>query len=341
MRCIALGQAWQDNGGEVVFISCCESKALRERISEEGFQFFPIIHSYPHPEDLSCTLNFLQKLQPVNNNLLPTAQWLVIDGYHFDSTYQKSIKDAGHRLLSIDDYGHVQHYYADIILNQNISADELFYANREPCTRLLLGTSYALLRREFEKWQGWQREISPIGKKVLVTLGGGDPNNFTQKIIKALKQTSNLEIEAKIVVGPANPNMQALIREIGDRSHLEIAVNVTNMPDLMAWADIAITGGGSTCWEMALMGLPNIIFVLADNQNNIAKGLHHCGAAINLGRYDQVTVSHIATGISKLIESKVQRTNISQTCHKLVDGKGALRLVNAIRNHNSEIGLDT
>ena len=37
MRCLALGQAWQDNGGKVVFISHFESSFLRIGITDEGF----------------------------------------------------------------------------------------------------------------------------------------------------------------------------------------------------------------------------------------------------------------------------------------------------------------
>ena len=37
MRCLALAQAWQDQGGAVIFISHCESDVLRKRIVAEGF----------------------------------------------------------------------------------------------------------------------------------------------------------------------------------------------------------------------------------------------------------------------------------------------------------------
>ena len=60
MRCIALAQAWQDQGGEVTFISHCGSEALWERISKEGFQFIAVKSPHPHPDDLSITLEYLK-----------------------------------------------------------------------------------------------------------------------------------------------------------------------------------------------------------------------------------------------------------------------------------------
>jgi len=35
--------------------------------------------------------------------------------------------------------------------------------------------------------------------------------------------------------------------------------SVNNMSELMSWADIAISAGGSTCWELAYMGLPRSV----------------------------------------------------------------------------------
>ncbi len=195
MRCIALGQAWQDNGGKVLFISHCENVALKKRLTEEGFDFIPMDKQHPDPLDLEYTLRTLHQLSIQRSW---SYSWLVVDGYHFDSAYQKSIKDAGYKLLWIDDYGHAGKICADIVLNQNISADESFYTHCESYSQLLLGTNYALLRREFKQWQGWQRKIPNIARKILVTLGGGDPDNITLKVVKALKKVNISGLEATL-----------------------------------------------------------------------------------------------------------------------------------------------
>ena len=66
-----------------------------------------------------------------------------------------------------------------------------------------------------------------------------------------------------------------------------------NMPELMARADVAVSAGGSTCWEVAFMGLPFLIVVLAENQEHIAKELEKCDKELEKveeelakGRYD-------------------------------------------------------
>lgn len=327
MRCIALGQAWQDNGGEVVFISRCESAALKKRLIDEGFVFLSLDKCHPDPFDLEYTLNDLHKHSTQQSTL---NTWLVVDGYHFDLVYQKSIKEADYNLLWIDDYGHVEHYYADLVLNQNISADASFYTNHEPYTRLLLGTRYALLRREFKQWQSWQRDIPDIARKVLVTLGGGDPDNVTLKVIQALKQVNISGLEVKIVIGPANPNLQTLAQEIYNHSSMQIVTNATNMPELMAWADVAISAGGSTCWEMALLGLPNIIIYFAENQRPIAEKLHDVGAAMSLGWCHELSIEVITQQMEHFLLSQERRKKYSTSSKHFVDGSGSQRVCQEI-----------
>lgn len=327
MRCLALAQAWQDQDGKVTFISHCESDALRQRLIEEGMNFINIEKSHPDPGDLEYTMRILDD---ISNQHPGKTAWLVIDGYHFDATYQKRIKDTGYKILWIDDYGHSDHYYADLVLNQNISANASLYAHCEPYTQLLLGTRYTLLRREFKQWQGWQREIPTVARKVLVTMGGSDPDNVTLKVLRALKLVHVIGIEAIIVIGPANPNLALLEFEIVNHSNFHLVTNASNMPELMAWADLAVSAGGSTCWEMALLGLPNMIMYFADNQRLISEKLHESGAALSMGWSHQLTIESITQNIEDSLLSQERRKGRSTKSQDLVDGAGAQRVCREI-----------
>ena len=194
MRCIALAQTWQDRGGKVTFLSHCDSEALHQRIIDEGFDFIPIEKPCPKPNDLSFTLKMLSA---ISHKLSAASLWLALDGYHFTPDYQKAIRENGYKLLVIDDMAHLDHYHADILLNQNIYASSLHYScDRE--TVKLLGCEYVLLRREFLKYKDWKREIPEKAKKILVTMGGSDPDDVTLKVIRALsrKEGSQADIHA-------------------------------------------------------------------------------------------------------------------------------------------------
>ena len=321
MRCLALAQGWKARGGQTTFITVCESDGLRHRLSDEGFQVITLERSYPDPADWEITSQVLAEYR---------GAWLVLDGYHFDPAYQRQVKEAGHRLLVIDDTAHLSHYYADVLLNQNINAEWLYYS-REPYTRLLLGTRYVLLRSEFLAWRGWHREIPQVARKVLVTMGGGDPDNVTLKVIHALQKVEVDELEAVVVVGGSNPHVEVLQSEAqGSRFKIRLERDVLDMPALMAWADLAVSAGGSTCWEIAFMGLPVLVLVWAANQRDVAEGLGEIGAALNLGWHEQATPTHIAQAITRLLLSPQVRAEMSCKAQGMVDGVGAGRAMMAM-----------
>ena len=135
---------------------------------------------------------------------------MVLDGYQFDVEYQRRLKAAGVKLLVVDDTGHAGAYAADLVLDQNAHATKDFYARRESYTQLLLGPRYALLRREFKPWRSWRREIAPVARKVLVTVGGSDPDNVTLRVIRALRILAEHKLKATVVVGGSNPHAHDL-----------------------------------------------------------------------------------------------------------------------------------
>ncbi len=331
MRCLALAQSWVKRGGRAVFLSHCESEALQKHITAEGFDFIFLDKPHPDPFDIDFTISALSKIKTQNAT---HKDWLAVDGYHFDANYQKSIKEAGYKLLWIDDYGHADHYWADLILNQNISKDQSLYINREPYTQLLLGARYSLLRREFKHWQGWHREIPPIARKVLVTLGGGNPDNVTLKVIKAIKEINAPGLEARVISGPVDPHLETLKMEIGNDETFQLLTNVTNMPELMAWADVAIAAGGSTMWELVFMGLPSLIMILADNQCAGAESLHDHGIAINIGWYKDVSLVDIAKFLSDLMKNDTKRREMVRIGKRYVDDRGSERIVKAMQSED-------
>lgn len=321
MRCLALGQALKTQGCDVIFICVCNNEALYQRLSDEGFQVVTLAHPNPNPSDWQITSKVLQSLP---------AAWVVLDGYHFDSAYQHQIKACGHRLLVIDDMAHLDRYCCDILLNQNINAERLHYI-AEPSPHYLLGPGYALLRTEFLSWMDSKRTIPKIASKVLVTLGGGNSDERMLKFIRAMQNVKVDELEAAIVIGPANPQVHALEAE-ADHSIFPIHLidNARNMPELMAWADMAISAGGSTCWELSFMGLPTLVTILTENQRTIAEGLEEAEAAVNLGWYYNLSLMKITRKLKELATDADTRMQMSQRGRSLVDGKGVERVLREV-----------
>jgi len=322
MRCLALAQAWQDGGGDAVFVLATESPNAEARLTAEGFEAVHINAKLGSAEDARLTTKLAHKYG---------ASWVVVDGYHFDGDYQKIIKEAGLNLLFIDDYGHAGYYPADIVLNQNIHADEDLYRNRASYTKLLLGTRYVLLRREFLRWQGYRREIPDIARKMLVTMGGSDPQNVTLKVLQALKNIDIDGFEAVCVIGGNNPHYDAL-KDFVETANLPVRIerDVKDMSQLMAWADVAITAGGTTCWELAFMGVPFIGLSRAKQEAILLQETTRIGMSLNMGEHQNLEPRDISEVLMRLIKDKRQRsTMISIGCLN-IDELGFQRLIKAM-----------
>jgi UDP-2,4-diacetamido-2,4,6-trideoxy-beta-L-altropyranose hydrolase len=322
MRCLALAQAWLDRGGQAAFAMTGEPSAIVARLATEHC----LIERQPlepgSAADARWTIGLAHRLD---------AAWLIADGYRFGTAYQQAIKETGARLLVLDDYGHAEHYWADLVLNQNIYATDAVYARREAWTRLLLGTQFALLRREFLKWRGWRRPDAALVRNVLVTLGGSDPDGVTGRVIEALERVRTPQMRAVVVVGSINPHLDALNQYASVRhGQVELKCNVTDMPALMAQADLAISASGSTCWELAFFGLPICCVILADNQVQVAECLSKKGAAVNLGRGTELQADRLAQQLAEVIASSALRARMSETARSLVDGQGSQRVLQAM-----------
>jgi UDP-2,4-diacetamido-2,4,6-trideoxy-beta-L-altropyranose hydrolase len=333
MRSLALAEAWQQQGGTAVFLGSIQ-QPLRERIIATGFGYQHITAAWPDPSDLHSTLSVLDGINRQTNEI----PWIVLDGYHFDPTYQGMLRAAGCRLVVIDDTAHLPFYDADIIVNQAINAEKLGY-DAASDTRLLLGTRYALLRSEFRPWRGMKGSTAQIACKVLVTLGGSDDANVTLKVIQALGRLCVPDWEAKIVAGPLNPHLDELKRAIQPfSSSMHLETDATHLSELMAWADIAVAAGGTTSWELAFMSVPTALLILADNQVAVAQGLEDFEVAHVVGIGAKVSSIEIANALQALMHDRPRREEMARMGNIVVDGRGAERVVECMLYEANDAG---
>jgi UDP-2,4-diacetamido-2,4,6-trideoxy-beta-L-altropyranose hydrolase len=329
MRCLALAQDWSQQSGKTVFAVGSIPEILDNRLKSEGMSITKIASAAGTSEDAA--------------ELVATARDLgvtrvALDGYQFGSKYQQAIKDGGLRTLFIDDYGHAEWYFADLILNQNLYADESMYNRRNKTTQLLLGTRYALLRREFLSWSAWSRCIPALARRLLVTLGGSDSSNTTSKVIRSLHDLKVPDLEVRILLGPANRHHEAVRQAVGQRpERFQILTAEADMPRMMAWADLAISAAGSTCWELAFMGLPTVTVELAENQRPIAKSLADAGISTAAGWYSDLDAGRLTETIARLVTSAAERGEMSRRGRAIVDGHGARRASQSLMHADVEV----
>jgi UDP-2,4-diacetamido-2,4,6-trideoxy-beta-L-altropyranose hydrolase len=318
MRCMALAERWQHSGGRAHLLTRARTKGLLQLVAERGIDVSQLPADLPLLDDSLATTRLARALG---------ADWLVIDGYHFDSTYQDALAAAGLRALVIDDMAEQPHYRAAALLNQNIGAESHDY-RLDPQTLPLFGPRYVLLRRQFDPWQNSKRTIPAVAEHILVTLGGADPDNVTATVIAALKRAAIPHLQARVIVGAANPHLASLRAIAADSpsGRIELLSSVADMPEQMAWADMAVAAGGTTCWELLFMGLPTLLLTLAPNQAENVRDLQAVGAARSLG----TVADQMAVALTDLAFDQPARQAMSGLGRAIVDGSGGLRVLSSL-----------
>jgi UDP-2,4-diacetamido-2,4,6-trideoxy-beta-L-altropyranose hydrolase len=323
MRCLALAQAWQDEGGQVRFQLASGSEPLLPLLRSEGMA--PELASVVPgtPEDAQATVAAARAHQ---------AAWVVLDGYCFGEAFQRALGGVGAHIALVDDNGECAPHLVDLVINQNVHARPDMYPRLRQGQQQLLGTRYTMLRRGFRQRANDTRELRPAGRRVLITLGAADPGNVTATAIQALRELPPAGLEAIVVVGVVNRNLarlQAAVRELPGIAQLQH--DVVDMAPLMSWADVAIAGAGSTTWELLFMGVPTISLVLADNQRAIAESLHRMGVVHSLGAADTVTRAALAAALGRLLAAVPARREMATRGRQVIDGDGVLRILAAMR----------
>jgi UDP-2,4-diacetamido-2,4,6-trideoxy-beta-L-altropyranose hydrolase len=319
MRSLALAQAWRDAGGEICFMMS-GAEPFRSRLDREAMSLAVSRAESGSREDALKTVREAREYG---------ASWITVDGYRFGPGYQREIKEAGLKLLAIDDHGHAGSYVADVVLDQNLDADEGLYAARSPETRLLLGTKYALIGREFLRRAPEAKTMAETARKILVTLGGSDPVNATGKIVEAIDRIGREDWDVTVLAGAANPHRRSLAERVTRvRCPIKVVYDAKDMAEWMAWADVAVCAAGGTSWEMCFMGVPFLVTAVAENQVRNAKTLAAHGAAVNLSPpKDAVFSECLEETLARIVESRSVREAMSARGRELVDGQGAWRVV--------------
>jgi UDP-2,4-diacetamido-2,4,6-trideoxy-beta-L-altropyranose hydrolase len=315
MRCLALAQAWQDAGGTVGFAAAELPSALLPRLTKEGVSLKEVHATPGGREDASETVAQAHRLG---------ADWVVIDGDRFGSDYLETVRAAGFRVLLIDDFADRESFPAHLIVNPNFDEDGEPYRKRGATARLLMGAFYVLLRREFRQ-RSERREVRQTGNRILITLGGSDPENLTPKIADALAYGSDLDIT--LIVGPSSDRADEL-RKL-NTSNLRVVFNPANIAQFMRNSDLAIIAAGGTIWELLSTGCAVLSYSRNIVQAGVVRALSHRGVVVDLGDTRCFDPAQLAVSVEELVNSSIMRERMTNLGRTLIDGLGTTRVVQA------------
>ncbi len=322
MRCISIAAKWVETGGEVTFLLTPLSEQLSELLTPHPFQLEFCNVERGSAQDAEHTATLANQLG---------ADWILADGYWFGPEFQRIVASAKARLMLIDALGAPQYNSANLILNANIYANEQYYRDRAPHTELLLGLDYLPLNRAFTQTRRNEARAPDDPPRVLISLGGGDPDNITGRILTLLEELP-VAGAITVIIGPANQNFQALDQMAQQSRHqIHLVQSPKNMPELMQQADAAILAGGSTVWEALYMGVPTLLMSYADNQIRVASKLDELELCLYAGHMRGEIPQTLNPLLETLLSDMALRERLTKRGQQLIDGRGIERILTKMR----------
>jgi len=320
VRCLALADALAEAGWTCIFAT---TPGTRNAV--------PLLANSSHR---------LLELTGANDELVQLVQelpegchLLIVDHYQRDVQFEAGARPWADRILAIDDLADRQHE-CDLLLDPTVGRRRKDYETLVPShCALLLGPAYALLRPQFLAARSAaltrRAERHSVGR-ILVSLGGGDTLQIVTKVLRGI-QLSRVEPEIDVVLGsvtPASDEFAVLIQRNGAKITVHGAVD--DMASLMLRADLAIGAAGTTAWERCALGLPSIVLQIADNQRLVGDTLARSGAALFLGRQEDVTEAQLAECVDELATNETALAAMAQRAAGVCDGRGVQRAMLAL-----------
>lgn len=212
------------------------------------------------------------------------------------------------------------------IIKADLVFNALFHEGELP--QVYAGEKYYISGKTFMFYE--PIEIKEKVKRVFVSFGGADPQNYSDRILNMAVKPEYKDYEFVVVLGRAKNNVEALM-EYNQYDNIEVLYDVSNMPELMSKCDVGITSRGRTGYELAILGIPSIS--MAQNQREEKHGFvcnENGFTYIGLNPTDEIIESNLKMYLSL---SKNSRTRFHKMLlsHDLRGGrKRVMGLINGL-----------
>lgn len=237
-------------------------------------------YSFMTYDDEDDLLSILRQYSPdiVINDILDTT-----------TEYMSMLKDEGYFVANFEDLG-VGTDLADVVF-------DALYEHDLSEVNIYTGHKYFILKDEF--YFQTEKIVTKDVKNVLITFGGTDPNNFTEKVLGAVLST-NYDGRINVVVGLGYSDLDGLISKYQTNPLIQFYKNVSNISEYMFNADIIFTSAGRTMYEICSIGVPTIC--LCQNSREVTHVFGNSdNGFINMGLGEYVSRQDIAEEFVNLI----------------------------------------
>lgn len=316
MRCIAIAEAAKCSGEDTTFLLADEQAV--EMLKERGFSYL-VLHT--KWADMESELPIIKRVIEERK-----IKALLIDSYQVTETYLETLSKMV-KTLYLDDLNMFDYPVYSLICYANYWK-KFSYDERYTHTKLYLGPGYAPLRKEFSDCP--PKGIKPQVKNLLLLSGGTDSYDVLARLLEQLEISKYWRID--VICGRYYIKQEELRRRYAKKKNVCIHGPVSDMKHYMDVADVAVSAGGTTLYELCACGTPTISYAIADNQLDNVKQFQEDGMidyAGDVRRED--AVGHIVGLLNRYHNDKHLREVRAEKMQKFVDGKGAARIAQVLQ----------
>ena len=265
-------------------------------VDKESEMAFNAIKAKNYPVIMQKAENIIEDIKKIVPNII------INDRLDTSEAYVKELKNQDYKVINFEDLGKGSEY-ADSVINA-------IYPEKYALPNHYFGQEYFILRDEFILSE--EKNVISEVKNILITFGGVDPNNYTEKVVRTINEYCNREnITITVIAGFGYANYDS----IKSYENVIIKRNISNISDYMLQADLIFTSAGRTVYEVASIGTPAV--VLAQNEREMT---HFFASAeygfSNLGLGFNLSDEEVMIEFLRLVKSFESRSHMSSLMKK-------------------------
>lgn len=259
----------------------------------------------------------------------PGVSWVIVDHYGLGEQWERIIREAGHRVLVIDDFRNRSHF-ADILVSDTTAP---FDSTLNRCPQRayeLVGAQFALVDPEFAFAEETSSSVESK-KRLLISYGGSDPTDETTKALEAIRLLKNDKEycewlgKVDVVVGHTNKRTDDIIQRAKGIVDVKVHIAPKSLAPLMRKADLFLTAGGNSMIEGLTMRKPCVVTLTSDNQALMVDQLLEQRVIFLLGGHVMVSPIDVSKAITKNISDYEQFAS-NVRARSVFDHFGACRI---------------
>ena len=326
-RCLILAGSLKDRA-KIGFIISTKNDHVIDLINYYGFtiyhvpenisysaeiQFYPenarnIIIDLGHPKNLQQPQPFLDYLQALKSK---DYNIMMLDGLGDDSFHHKDMPE----IMTV-----IQPYWG--------TDDE-----KQPKSQYWIhGKDYVLLDKAYQN--AFVEKNNANIENILITFGGADPQENTVRVLDELKSLPN-SIKIRVIVG--NFFSDAHVKKIQETKKtyahdIELIQNPHDMISHYQWADLGISGSGSSRYEAVACGLPVLFAAIYPEHIKLSQNFIKYGTADYLGYYEDISPDDWCNAVINLQKNSELYINMLDKIKEIqsVIGNGTENIANEI-----------